>query len=252
MKKIILLSAILATMLTGCSNKESVDVIFSLNVTEKALFHKDKYQIEATSKTEISYFTENGYHANVSETGLITAGFVGETNILLSNGEDYKTFKVIVMPKYNPYPEPDVKFGDSKSSLISKFGTPDSQTSSTILYQSYSSAAPILMLSFDTSDKLNGYSVLVKSMYASMFADFLTERYLAITEDDGLSMFINGLYENTATMIIGLKFYSASYWMVMHIPNTSSSESTSLNSTKNQMFANEFYKLSQQLQQMKQ
>jgi len=98
--------ATLIIVLNSC-DKDDKDLI-SLSVSEKTLNFEDEYQIEATSNSVITYTVENEYHAEVSETGLVTARFVGETNILLENAEDNKTFKVIVEPIYNLYPEPDV------------------------------------------------------------------------------------------------------------------------------------------------
>jgi hypothetical protein len=247
MKRIyFVLVAVLSLVLAGCSKEDAPDVI-SLKVSEKTLYFEDEYQIEATSKAAITYSVENEYHAKVSETGLITAGRVGETNILLSNGEDSKTFKLIVKPKSNLYPEPNVKLGDSKSSVIAKFGTPYSETSTVILYMDYSNAAPIIMFSFDTSNKLTGYAIMVKSTYSSMLADFLLERYLAVSEKDGLFLFINGLNTNAATMAIGLELYNISYWQVTYIPNTSSTKSATLKSSKIKMDGNEFDELLKQL-----
>lgn len=187
----------------------------------------------SSSKDAIDYVVENEYHAEVSKNGLVTARFVGETNVLLSNGEDTKNFKVIVAPKSNLYPEPDVKFGDSKSSIVAKFGTPDAETSSGIVYTDYSNAAPILMFLFD-SNKLSSYAVMVRSSYSSALDDFLLERYLVGSESDGLYLFINGLNTTTATMAIGLQLYDISYWMVTYFPYTSA-RSASLKSGENRI-----------------
>jgi hypothetical protein len=216
----------------GCSKDDDSNAI-SMNASEKTLYFEDEYQIEATSKTAINYTVENEYHAEVSGTGLVTARFVGETNVLLSNGEDTKNFKIIVKPKSNLYPEPDVKFGDSKNSIIAKFGTPDSEISSAIGYINYSSAAPILMFSFDNNNRLDSYSILVKSIHSSALADFLLERYLLFTESDGIFMFINGLSTSTATMAIGLSLFDTSYWQVTCIPTGTSTKSTLLENRKN-------------------
>lgn len=234
------------TMFSGCSKDNDPDIIL-LKVSEKTLYHDDEYKIEATSKADITYLSENEYNAKVSENGLITAMFVGETNILLSNGEDAKKFKVIVAPKSNLYPEPDVKFGDTRSSIIAKFGTPDSENTTGIGYANYSNSAPILMFLFDASNKMKSYVIMVKSAYSSTLADFLLERYMAVAEKDGLFMFINGLNVNTATMAIGLSLYNVSYWQVMYIPNTTD-KSAQLRSSKSSSDMSGFNELLKQLQ----
>jgi hypothetical protein len=216
----------MSLVFAGCSKDDAPDVI-SLKVSEKTLYVEDKYQIEATSKATINYTVENEYHAKVSKTGFVTAGRVGETNVLLSNGEDTRNFKVIVKPKSNLYPEPHVKFGDSKSSIIAKFGTPDHETSiddySMIGYDNYSNTAPILMFLFDSSNKLSGYGVTVKSMYSSTLESFLLERYYYLGVEEDVTVFINGnnnsiFYGSTATMRIRVQQSDDSYLVVAYVP----------------------------------
>lgn len=203
-------------------NKDDKDLI-SLNISEKILNFGDEYQIEATSNSVITYTVESEYSAKVSETGLVTARFIGETNISLENAEDKKIFKIIVEPKYNLYPEPDVEFGDTKSSIIAQFGSDYIEVESAIGYTDYSIAAPMIMFSFDNDNTLSGYSVLVSSVYFSTLVNFLTERYLIISADDDLSVFINGLSTTTATTSIGVTLYDISYWMVLYIPMSTKS-----------------------------
>lgn len=246
---IIVLAAVLPLVFNGCSKDaepdEEPDVI-SLKVSEKTLCYEDEYQIEATSKAEIDYMVENEYHADVSATGVVTAWYVGETNVILSNGEDTKVFKVIVKPRSNLYPEPDVQFGSSRSSLKTKFGVPDVDTESGMSYTGYSSAAPILMLLFDSSNKLTGYAVMVRSAHTSALADFLFERYLLVTESEDTYFFINGLDPGTAPMLIGLDLYNVQYWRVLYMPNPSSSKSMLLESSGYTIGTNAFDELLKQ------
>ncbi len=234
------------TFFVGCDKEKDPDVIL-LKVTEKSLYHESEYQIEATSNSNITYLSENEYHAKVSESGLVTARFVGETNILLSNSEDSKKIKIIVNPLSNLYPEPNVNFGDTKSSIIAKLGTPDNETSTGIGYSGYSNSAPILMFLFDDSNKMTSYSLMVKSSYSSILADFLSERYLVVSERDGLFMFINSLKPTTATKVIGLSLYNTSYWQVMYIPNTTA-KNTQIRSGKRLTDVDRFDELLKQLQ----
>ena len=144
-KTLFLIGAVLSLLLVSCSKDDEVDNLITLASSEKTLYFGDEYQIEATSNTPILYSSENEYHTSISESGLVTARFVGETNIVLSNGNDTQKVLITVKPKINLYPEPNLEFGISKSALIAKYGTPDSETETNIFYLDYSNASPGVM-----------------------------------------------------------------------------------------------------------
>lgn len=219
----LLLIAVLAITLNSCE-KEKANLI-SVTVLEKTFNFEDEYQIEATSKSAISYTVENEYHATITQSGYLTAGRVGETTISLNNSEDQKTFKVTVKPKYNLYPEPNVKFGDTKSSIIAQFGSDYIETEGNVGYTNYSNTAPIIMFTFDASNKLKSYAIMVESSYTSILGSFLAERYLPVKEEDGIFLFANGLNSKTTTLAIALQLYNTSYWMAMYMPFTSTTKS---------------------------
>lgn len=209
--KIVLLTLLVIAVIS--CDKEKEDLIL-LNETVIILNFGDEYQIEAMSISEITYSSENEYHAIVSEDGLVSARFVGETNIVLSNNEDAKTIKIVVEPVYNLYPDPDFDFGTSRASLIAKYGTPDIENESGIGYINYSSKAPKLAYNFDDNDNLKIAGVLVKTAYSSSLASFLVERYKVLDVDN--SLFINGLTIDDASMTIGMELFDLSYWSVIY------------------------------------
>lgn len=204
------------TMLSSCDKKEPN--LITLKSTEKTINQNEEYQIDASSNTTIVFQSENEFHAKVSETGLVTGMFVGETNITLSNGEDTKKVKITVAPKSNLYPEPKVRFGETKSALISRFGTPDTETSNGIGYTNYSDSAPILLFVFDNSNNLKSYAVHVKSANSTTLSSFLNERYFLIFEGGGIRAFVNALNINAATKLVRLSSYDTSYWQVTYNP----------------------------------
>lgn len=219
----LLLITVLVFTLSSCE-KEKANLI-SVTVLEKTFNFEDEYQIEATSKSAISYTVENEYNAKITQTGYLTAGRVGETTISLNNSEDQKTFKVIVKPKYNLYPEPNIKFGATKNSIISQFGSDYIETEGNI---AYSNTAPIILFLFDASKKLESYAIIVESIYSSTLGSFLVERYLPVKEEDGIFFFVNGLNSKTATTTVMLGLYNISYWMAMYMPFSSTTKSTNL------------------------
>ena len=212
--KLLIISCLLVPFFYSC-DKDDTDFL-TLSTSEKTLNYHDEYQIDATSSSDIEYTVKDDYHASVSETGLVKARFVGETNIVLNNSSEEKIFKLTVAPKYNLYPEPDVEFGTTKSSVIREFGSDYSESDSGIGYKDYSSAAPVIMFIFDDDDKLSSYVVMVKTFYSSKIVDFLGERYLPVGEEDDVFYFSNGLTDETTTMVVMVGLYNVSYWMILY------------------------------------
>lgn len=232
MKKLLLFLLVLPFVLGSCGSDDDDDSI-SLKETEKVLKYGETYQINATSSNKISYTSENKYHATVSESGLVTAGRIGETQISVSDGKSTKKFKVTVNAESNLYPEPNIEFGISKADLIKKLGTPDSQTDSGIGYLNYSTNAPIAMYLFDSNGKLNSSTVMVKTAYSSELGTFFKERYVYGTsiEEDYTLIFVNALKIEDATMLIGASLYNANYWSTTYMPYAyKKSKSTNHNS----------------------
>lgn len=226
MNKTLFLAVLAAAtiVLSGCGKEDDVDNSILLTSSNQTLFYDDEFQIDATSSLPITYTSEDEYHAKVSASGLVTAGRVGETNIVLSNGKDTKKIKITVRPESNLYPEPELTFGMTRAAVKSKLGTPDSETDAGMGWTNYSTNAPILMCLFDEADKLESYSVMVKTAYSSELGTFLGERYVpfSIDEENYTILCVNGLTLDTATMLIGASVYNSSYWMVTYIPYTQS------------------------------
>ena len=226
---------IAALAFAGCDKGEDAKSnVIQLTSSDQTMYYDDEFQIDATSDTPITYTSENEYHAEVSASGFVTAGRVGETNIVLTNGEDTKKIKITVRPKSNLYPEPDLTFGMSRSAVKAKLGTPDNETDTGIGYMDWSNAAPTLLCLCDDYDKLEVYAVMVKTSYTSTLTDFLLERYVpAALPDDGdiIAIFVNGLDRETANMAVSLVLYNLSNLMVMYtpfpIPDTRSATSNS-------------------------
>jgi len=215
MKKLILLTLIVVAFI-GCS-KDEPDLI-SLPLTEKTLNYGDEYQIEATSKSLITYKSSDDYFATINELGLIKAGFVGEANITLSNLEDTKNFKVTIEPKSTLYQEPQIKFGISKSDIIQKYGIPDSQSADMMLYEENSAKTPVLFFAF-SGETLISYGLIVNALFSSELGKFLGERYklISVDSEDYSFVFMNALVKDKATMLVGTTPYSSAYWMVAYI-----------------------------------
>lgn len=217
MKKLpILLLAFMSIVFVSC-NKEK---LITLSNTTTTLHHGDTYQISAQCENPITYSSANEYHAKVSNTGLVTAQYVGRTTISLNSEDDNKSFTVIVSPTSNLYQEPNISFGDTRSTVISRLGTPDATMDNSIAYNDYSNAAQMLIVTFK-NDRVDYYGVVVKSAYSSELATFLGERYDFIGYSDDIFLYRNGLTENTTTMYVGMTLYNLNYWMLLYMSTDS-------------------------------
>ena len=223
-KPFLTIVTVLLFLFISCEKDDEVDKMITLTSAEITLYPNEEHQIEATSNTTITYFSENNYHASVTELGLVTAEFVGETIIVLSNDNDTKKVQITVKPKNNLYPEPNLEFGISRTALIEKYGVPDAETEAGIAYDNYSNAAPIVMYFFDENNKLEITSVMVKTQFSSSLGTFLSERYLPIDSENFI--FINSLELENTTMLIGADLYNLSYWRVLYAPYSSSTKSS--------------------------
>jgi hypothetical protein len=182
---------------------------------EAQLYYGDTLQINATTSTgTILFFPENIYHATVSEAGLVIAGFVGETNIVLATQYDTARVNIKVQPRYTLYVEPDLRFGvASKSDIIAKYGNSYTiDEGGLIVYQTTQS--PYLpptqqsktSYGFDSDEMLTGVSVWLDNLGRKEALSFLKERYYALNADDDTAEiveFVNGIPEKTPiTMLI--------------------------------------------------
>lgn len=228
MKKLFALLLCVTFAFASCGSDD--DDTITLKDREVTLKSGDTYQITAESSNSISYTCDNEYYATVSSSGLVTAKRVGETEIKLSDGSSNVNLRVIVNPKSNLYPEPNVEFGISKTDLIRKIGAPTSETTGAIGYSDYSPNAPIAMYMFDTNDRLTSSMVLVKTAYSSELGSFLSERYVYGTKinEEYTYILINALKLDDATMMVGAGLYNTQYWMTSYMPYSSKTRSTDI------------------------
>lgn len=219
MKKILFVFVVLVSVLSSCSSSDD-DKGIELMSKDVVLSFEEEYKIDAKSESKILYTSENKYHASVSENGTITGGRVGETNILLNNGEDTKKIKVTIEAKSNLYPEPNLEFGISRADLIKKLGKPDNNSDDGIAYTSFSANAPIAAYFFDENDRLSSVAVMVKTSQSSNLGKFLVERYVPFSSENGLALFMNALVVKDVTMLVGAKVFNLSYWQVLYTTPT--------------------------------
>lgn len=192
----------IVVLMSSCKKDSASDKnTITLSQNSVTLYHNDTYQIDATCKDNIAYSSHNEYVASVSNSGFVTAQYVGETNVSLKSNEDSKTFKVTVAPKSNLYPEPNIKVGESIASVLQKY--PNAEIDDDFLFVNEYSPTTVLYIMLDDNRCVKYYGVMMEGKYLSELSTFIRERYKFLGVEDGVYVFINGLNENTATMVIG-------------------------------------------------
>ena len=157
------------------------EALINLITTDATLHSGETFQIEAECENPITYTSEDEYYATVSEDGMVTAGFVGSTNIMLETEGDSQTFAVMIEPTSNLYDEPEIQFGESKDDLIERLGAPDEEEEGVIAYANYGENC-MLMVVFNEEDLVEYYAVILSVEQAEELDTFLGERYLFVKE----------------------------------------------------------------------
>ena len=85
-------------------------------------------------------------------------------------------------PRYNTYEEPYLEWGASKSAIKAKYGTPKSEDTNSLLYQTSNPNAPIMLYVFENG-KMATCGVVCKISTAYQLGDFLVERYVPVKVD---------------------------------------------------------------------
>ena len=208
MKKIVFVLMVCALGMMSCES----DYLNVKNGLSVRLYHEESHQIDAESKSIISYRSDKDYHATVNEQGLVTANYVGKTNVVLTNESgDVANVEVDVIPVSNLYPEPNLSFGETEYSVFSKYGMPDVVDDDYYFYADYSPNAPFMLVSFDDG-MVDTYSVLVNaSTNVEELETFLDERYKYLFSTEENIFYMNALSVLDATMSVGVGVMTFGY-----------------------------------------
>lgn len=150
--------------------------------------HKgESYQIEAESDLPIRYGSVDEYYATVDQNGLVTGGFVGQTDVRLRNEEEYLFISVTVEPRSTLYVEPSKEFDALPDVAIAVYGKPYKSTDdkSILIYRMADiPAAPYFFFLSNSEGRLFASGVILADGQENELRTFLGERYLAVDEDN--------------------------------------------------------------------
>lgn len=202
MKKLTIVLALLTTLvLGGCSEEQQLN----LNTTQVVLFSLDEHLITSDG-TNVRFTSQNPYIAAVNETtGVVTARTIGETVIDVTADQGTASVRVVVKPKHNLYVEPCVDFTKTKSDILAMYGTPESETSTGVMYAHATDVSSIHIgdiYLFDSSNTLTSACALINESAALELVEFLCERYMPVDIDGSTYYLVNGLSEETITMMV--------------------------------------------------
>lgn len=120
MKKLFLLLLPLIAM-TSCGDDNG-----SITVTSKSpisLLKGEQFQIEASSEQPIRYGSLDEFHATVDDNGLVTAVYVGKTQVRLKTDDDTKFIDINVYPSSSLLVEPhNTDFTIRRPEFIKMYG----------------------------------------------------------------------------------------------------------------------------------
>lgn len=224
MKKVFLPMLLFAAMFafTACGDDDEPDKPKLLK-NSYSIYHEDIQIIEGTNLSDVVWESENEFVATVSN-GVITGQYVGKTEV---RSAEKLSFSVEVKPKYYTYEEPSMEWGASKASIKSKYGTPKSEITDALLYQTSNSNVPFMMFVFE-NDKLTSSAVVANLTIATRLVDFLTERYVVVAVDvDNYSATLTHCYGKRSDpqidYLVGMEYSSSiSGILVVYLPYTES------------------------------
>lgn len=228
--KRILLALMAVAIIAGCEKEEGGNLV--LNYKDVILYHGEEWQIETSESSGTSFSSSNEYHAKVSENGLIKAMFVGEADITVASGKKTETVHVTVRPKNTKFKEPLFDFNLTRSEIISRLGTPDSETDEMIMYKETNTL--LYGYAFGSNGKLSNAMFATTLSNAADVVEFLAERYLPISVDPAL--FVNSLDPKTVTMEVSINLDSG-LTMVLYLPYEAKTKSTDIANGFKQLIA---------------
>ena len=79
-----------AVIFASCKEEEEKSPEITLEKDYVTLTSGGEFLINATSDYDLTFKSEDKNHAKVDEKGLVTAKYIGETNIVVSNSENSK------------------------------------------------------------------------------------------------------------------------------------------------------------------
>lgn len=193
MKKTVWILLVL-TIFFSCSKDDPITL--TLQNAQLQLFHTDKGVVGAstTGDTPITYSSSDINVATVSDNGTVTAGVIGNAEILVSDGTNTKKCVVEVKPKYTNIKDAFYKDGASRDDVKAYHtSTPTSDTDSSLIYEfNKGTSSQFYVHVYLMENNLLTSSGMIMSIFSSVakdVPDFIAERYLPVTYSGDVFVF---------------------------------------------------------------
>lgn len=122
MKKLALILLGICMFLGSCKPTDKTKINYDGESTINIVLLED-YNLDATSESELVYYSDNEMVVTIDNNGVIHGKNVGEANVTVENSVNSITIKVIV----SLFEEPSVNFGVSPSYIKDIYGDPNYQ-----------------------------------------------------------------------------------------------------------------------------
>jgi hypothetical protein len=171
--------------------------------------YDESQQLSASGAT--SWRSENEFVATVDQNGLVKGNHVGNTDIIVSNGNTSGKCSVTIAPKYNYFDMPILNWGTSETSIrnAETHGTPE-KSGDNLLYKYDNRSIPAVVMYSFKNGVLNNVLQITGSSYYANAGYFLIERFQPIGESQGMYIFIDSMSSDTAHTLVGLDYVTLS------------------------------------------
>ena len=166
-----------AVIFASCKEEEEKSPEITLEKDSVTLTSGGEFLINATSDYDLTFKSEDENHAKVDEKGLVTARYIGETNIVVSNSENSKKVKITVEPEYDICEDLCQYLFKTKSQIVSKFGDHYTSAENYIFYKDYTSYVSDLVFRIE-NDVVKSVLIMVDKSYWPTLEGYLKERYV--------------------------------------------------------------------------
>lgn len=212
MKKIALILLGICLSLGSCKPKDKTQIHYDgKNIIDIALL--EKYDLDATSESELTFYSDNEMIVTVDPNGIIMGKNIGEANITIQNPYNSITVKVIV----NLFEEPTLEFGCSINHIKSIYGEPKHYNDSILIYGSGNDWYSYAVWEMDFFFINNQY--VESDLYIRKDLDMRLEEYLNknffynstvynTSTNDSCYVYLNDINPENASVLVG-KIYEA-------------------------------------------